>query len=72
MKVASNGVPGAVGQGRVALFPGLEVAWINRSCQIRQGFSGGSQGELGGGCLSAVGGYLEHLIELLWVSMRIV
>jgi len=31
VKVAGNGVPGAVGQGRVALFPGLEVPRINRA-----------------------------------------
>ncbi|AII47369.1 hypothetical protein KR49_13320 [Synechococcus sp. KORDI-49] len=31
VKMASNGVPGAVGQGRCALLPGLEVAWINGS-----------------------------------------
>jgi hypothetical protein len=29
VKVAGNGVPGAVGQGRVALLSGLEVPWIN-------------------------------------------
>jgi hypothetical protein len=29
MKVAGNGVPGAVGQGRVALLPGLEVPRVN-------------------------------------------
>ena len=27
MKVTGNGVPGAVGQGRRPLLPGLEVAW---------------------------------------------
>jgi hypothetical protein len=31
VKVAGNGVPGAVGQSRVALLPGLEVARINRA-----------------------------------------
>jgi hypothetical protein len=31
MKVASNGVPGAVGQGRCALLSGLEVGRINGS-----------------------------------------
>jgi hypothetical protein len=31
MKVTGNGVPGAVGQGRVALLSGLEVPWINRA-----------------------------------------
>jgi hypothetical protein len=31
MKVAGNGVPGAVGQGRCALLPGLQVARVNRS-----------------------------------------
>jgi len=28
MQVLGNGVPGAVGQGRRALFPGLEVAKV--------------------------------------------
>ena len=62
VKVASNGVPGAVGQRRVALLPGLEMAWVNRTGQIRQGFGSGSQSELDGtaGCLSAVSGCLEH------------
>jgi hypothetical protein len=72
MEVAGNGVPGAVGQGRIALFPGLEVPWVNGARQIRQGFGSGSQGELqgsGGGCLSAVGRSLEHWIEPLWVSV---
>jgi hypothetical protein len=31
MEVAGNGVPGAVGQGRVALLPGLEMARVNRA-----------------------------------------
>ena len=50
MKVASNRVPRAVGQGRVALLPGLEVAWINGTGQIRQGFGSGAERELGAGC----------------------
>jgi len=29
MKVTGNGVPRAVGQGRSALLPGLEVPWVN-------------------------------------------
>ena len=29
--VAGTGVPGAVGQGRAALLPGLEVARVNRA-----------------------------------------
>jgi len=29
VKVAGNGVPGAVGQSRRALLPGLQVPWIN-------------------------------------------
>lgn len=73
MKVFGDGIPGAVGQRRVPLLPGLEVAWINRSCQIRQGFSGGAERELcDAGRLSAVVVGLEHWIEPLWVSMRIV
>jgi len=31
LEVAGNGVPGANGQGRRALFPGLEVARVNRA-----------------------------------------
>jgi hypothetical protein len=70
--VAGDGVPRAVGQGCVALLPGLEVARVNGTGQIRQGFCGGAKGELqgsGGGRLSAVTGCLEHLIEPLWVSV---
>ena len=72
MKVFGDGVPGAVGQRDAALFPGLEVARVNRSGQIRQSFGGGSQSELdgsGGGCLSAVTGSLEHWIDSLWSSL---
>ena len=71
MKVASNGVPGAVGQRRIALLSGLEMAWVNGTGQIRQGFGSGSQRELDGtaGCLSAVAACLEHWIEPLWVSV---
>ena len=59
VKMASNGVPGAVGQGRCALLSGLEVPRVNRARQIRQGFSGGSPGELGGSCLDAVAAGLQ-------------
>ena len=73
MKVLGNGVPGAVGQRRRALLPGLEVARVNRTGQIRQGFGSGSQGELDAnttaGCLSAVAAVLEHWDEPLWVSV---
>ena len=70
MKVAGNGVPGAVGQGRVALLSGLEVPRINGTGQIRQGFGSRSQRELdGSGCMSAVTGFLEHLIDSLWSSV---
>ena len=31
VKVAGNGVPGAVSLGCVALLPGLEMAWVNRA-----------------------------------------
>ncbi len=71
VKVAGNGVPGAVGQSRCALLPGLEVPRVNGAGQVRQGFSGGTKNEFQGaaaGCLSAVTGGLEHLIEPLWVS----
>ncbi len=47
VKVTGNGVPGAVGQRRVALLSALEVARVNGTGQIRQGFSGGSLGEPG-------------------------
>ena len=47
VKVAGNGVPGAVGQGRCALLSGLEVPWINGSGKIRQRVGGGAEGELG-------------------------
>ena len=72
MEVAGNGVPGAVGQGRIALFPGLEVPWVNGARQIRQSFGSGTKSELQGtaaGCLSAVATGLEHWIEPLWVSV---
>ena len=73
VKVAGNGVPGAVGQGRVALLPGLEVAWVNGARQIRQRFGSGAKGELDAtttaGCLSAVAAGLEHWTEPLWVSV---
>ena len=72
MQVAGNGVPGAVGQGRVALLPSLEVPWVNGAGEIRHGFGSGAQNELDGtaaGCLSAFGGCLEHWVEPLWVSM---
>ena len=56
MKVTGNGVPGAVGQGRRALLPCLEMPWINGAGEIRQGFGSGAEGELdGSGCLSSVG-----------------
>jgi hypothetical protein len=70
VEMTGNGAPGAVGQGRVALLPGLEVPWINRAGQVRQRFGSGSQGELdGSGCLSSVAGCLEHLIDPLWSSV---
>lgn len=72
MKVAGNGVPRAVGQGRAALLPGLEVPWVNGAGEIRQGFGSGSQSELHGsvgrGYLSADAGSLEHWIDPLWDS----
>jgi hypothetical protein len=72
VKVAGNGVPRAVGQGRCALFSGLQVSWINGARKIRKCVGSGSQGELDGSrgeCLSAIGGSLEHGIEPLWVSV---
>jgi len=73
VKVAGNGVPGAVGQRRVALLPGLEMARVNGTGQVRQGFGSRAEGELDGnttaGCLSAVAAGLEHWIEPLWVSV---
>ena len=71
VKVAGNGVPGAVGEGRCALLSGFEVPWINGSLEIRHGFSGGAQGEFDGSrCLSAVAGCLEHCIDSLWSSVN--
>ena len=70
VKVAGNGVPGAVGQGCCSLLPGLEVPRINGSGQVRQSFGSGSQRELdGSGCLNAVAGCLEHRIDSLWSSV---
>ena len=72
VKVLGDEIPGAVGQRHSTLLPRLEVAWINGTREIRQGFSGGTQSELdasGGGCLSAVTGSLEHWIDSLWSSL---
>ena len=70
VKVAGNGVPGAVGQGRCPLLSGLQVPRVNGSGQIRQGFGSGAKRELdGSGCLSAVAGCLEHWIDPLWSSV---
>lgn len=44
VKVAGNGVPGAVGQGDPALLPGLEVSRVNGARQIRQRFGSGAMG----------------------------
>ena len=52
VKVAGNGVPGAVGQGRVALLPGLEVARVNGTGQVREGFGSWAEQELGAGCFA--------------------
>ena len=46
VKMASNGVPGAVGQGRAALLPGLEVSRVNGTGQIRQGSAVGRNANL--------------------------
>jgi len=71
VKVASNGVPRAVGQGRCALLSGLEVPRVNGTGQIRQRFGSGAKSELdGSGCLSAVGRCLEHWIDPLWDSVK--
>jgi len=70
MKVAGNGVPRAVGQGRCALLSGLEVPRVNGAGEIRQGFGSGTKGELdGSGRLNSVGGCLEHWIDSLWSSV---
>jgi hypothetical protein len=70
MEVASNGVPRAVGQGRCALLPGLEVSWVNGAIEIRQGCSSGSKGEFDGSVgLSSVVGGLEQCIDPLWDSI---
>jgi hypothetical protein len=66
-----NGAPRAVGQGRSALFPGLEMARINGAGKIRQCVGGGAKCEFdGSGCLSAVGAGLEHWIDPLWDSVN--
>jgi hypothetical protein len=72
VKVTGNGVPGAVGQGRCALLPGLQMPRVNGTGQVRQGFGSGAERELddsGGGCLSAVAGCLEHWSDSLWSSV---
>jgi hypothetical protein len=71
VKVAGNGVPRAVGQGRRALLPSLEMPRVNGAGEIRQGFGGWAKSELdSSGCLSAVGGCLEHWIDPLWDSVK--
>ena len=52
VKVASNGVPRAVGQGCRALLSGLEVPRVDRAGEIRQGFGSGAKRELGAWCLT--------------------
>jgi len=47
VKVAGNRAPGAEGQGRAALLPGLEMARVNGAGEIRQGFGGWAEQELG-------------------------
>jgi hypothetical protein len=47
VEMAGNGVPGAVCQGRRALLPGLQVAWVNGAGEIRQGFGSWAKRELG-------------------------
>ena len=70
VKVAGNGVPGAVGQGCCALLSGLQVPRVYGTGQVRQGFGSGAKRELdGSGCLSAVAGCLEHWIDSLWSSV---
>jgi len=36
VKVAGNGVPGAVGQGRASLLPGLEVPRVNGAREVSE------------------------------------
>ena len=48
MQMAGNGVPGAVGQGRCSLLPGLQVPTVNVAGEIRQSLCSGSQRILGG------------------------
>ena len=73
MKVTGNDVPGAIGQGRAALLPGFEMPRVNGTGQVRQGFGSGAEsklhGTVGGGCLSAVAGGLEHKSDSLWSSV---
>ena len=70
VKVTGNGVPGAIGEGRRALLPGLQVPRVNGTGQIRQGFGSGAKRELdGSGRLSAVTGCRERQIDSLWSSV---
>lgn len=69
MQVLRQGCPGNIGQGCVALLPGLEVPWVNRAIQFRQCIFRVPLNELGAGGSGAVGGSLEHWIEPLWVSV---
>ena len=70
MQVFCNGVSRAVGQGRCALLPGLEVSWVNGAIEIRQGCSSGYKLEFDGSVgLSPVVRRLVQWIDPLWDSI---
>lgn len=69
MEVLGNDVPGAIGQHRIALLPGLQVAGVNWTGQLGKGFRSGAKSKLAGGWgVRAVVG-LQHQDEPLWTSV---
>jgi hypothetical protein len=61
VKMAGNGVLGAVGQGRAALLSGFEMAWINQASQ-RVTFSEMFRAYFLPG-LAAIGAFLIDIIQ---------
>jgi hypothetical protein len=43
VKMAGNGVPGAVSQSDSTLFARFQVPWVNGAGEIRQGIGSGTQ-----------------------------
>ena len=54
MQVLRKGCPGDIGEGGVALLPGLEVPWVNRAIQLCQRVFCVLLNELGAGGSGAV------------------